>query len=268
MVDDRVARHGWRVIHPGVYAVNAAPLTRHQRWMAATLTTPDTVLSHASAAAAWGFRPFEGPYEVVCRPGHGGPRRVGNLLVLRSRTLDGDTTRRDGVPMTTAARTLIDLCAHLDARATGRAFREAIRLKVTTIAALAGALERHRGQRGTGRLSELVQRYRSLPYARTRSPAEARALEVLYDAGVEIPLVNVRIAGEEADLTWPSRRLIIEIDGPQFHRFRGEDARKEDRWRAAGYEVRRISSDAVFDDPNRLIALAAYAGALSSDSHR
>ena len=268
MVDDRVARHGWRVIHPGVYAVNAAPLTRHQRWMAATLTTQDTVLSHASAAAAWGFRPFDGSYEVVCRPGYGGPRRVGGLLVLRSRTLEGDTTRRDGVPITTAARTLIDLCAHLNAHATGRALRESLRLKVTTMAAVTVALDRHRGRRGTGHLATLVRRYRSLPYARTRSPAEARALELLHDAGVQPPLVNVRIAGEEADLAWPRRKLIVEVDGPQYHRFRGEDARKEERWRAAGYEVRRISSDGVFDDPSRLLALASYAGALSSDSHR
>ena len=49
MVDHHSVERAWRVIHPGVYALAHAPLTRHQRWMAATLTTPDTVLSHSNA---------------------------------------------------------------------------------------------------------------------------------------------------------------------------------------------------------------------------
>jgi very-short-patch-repair endonuclease len=63
--------------------------------------------------------------------------------------------------------------------------------------------------------------------------------------------VNVKIAGEEADLVWPKRKEILEIDGPQFHRFPEEDARKERLWRKAGYTVRRIGSDAVYDGTGR-----------------
>src|SRR5918994_6007759 len=62
-------------VFDGVYSV--APLSDdvRLRWMAATLTAPDTVLSHASAGAAYGFRPFEAPFETVTRPGNGGPER-------------------------------------------------------------------------------------------------------------------------------------------------------------------------------------------------
>ena len=256
MVDHQVAHERWRVVHRGVYALSAAPLSRRQRWMAATLTLPKTYLSHASAAACWGFRPFDGTFETVSRPGGGGPRQIAKLLVSRSRTLSGDTTRHLGIPITTPARTLIDLAPHIDAAATGRAVREAVRLEVTTMDEIAATLDRHPLRRGTAELGRRVRRYRTLPYARTRSPAEARALEVLHDAGVEIPLVNERIAGEEADLIWPHRRRIVEIDGPDYHRFRDEDARKEAHWRAAGWDVRRIPSDAVFNDPARLVALA------------
>jgi very-short-patch-repair endonuclease len=69
--------------------------------------------------------------------------------------------------------------------------------------------------------------------------------------------VNVRIAGEEADLVWPERRLIIEIDGPDFHQFRDEDMRKQGLWEKAGHRVRRIPSGAVYTDPARLLALAS-----------
>ena len=57
-------------------------------------------------------------------------------------------------------------------------------------------------------------------------------------------------------MSYGRSKLIIEIDGPQYHRFREEDARKQERWERAGFTVRRIPSDAVYDDPDRLIALA------------
>jgi len=139
----------------------------------------------------------------------------------------------------------------------GRAFRESIRLKRTTARRVQQALERHPGRRGTSLLSALATRYAPLPYHRTRSDPEGRALELLHDAGIEPPRVNVKVAGEEADLVWSKRRLIVEIDGPQFHRFPDEDARKERVWRAAGYDVRRIASDAVYDAPAELVSAAA-----------
>ena len=238
----------WRVIHPGVYALGHADLTRHQRWMAATLTAPDSVLSHASAAACFGFRPFDGSFEVITRPGSGGPRRLGNVLLVRSITLAGHATYHDRIPITTPERTLIDLAPQLDAKALGRALREAIRLGLTTAAAVLAALDEHPARRGTARLKERAERYAGLPYHRTRSDAESRALEILHDAGnSERPRVNVRIAGQEADLVFPKRREIIEIDGPQYHRFPDEDERKRQRWEAAGFTVRRIPSDAVYD---------------------
>jgi hypothetical protein len=241
---ERVKHHarqeGWRRIHQGVYALTQAPLTRRQSWMAATLTAPGTALAAASAAACWGFRPCKAAFEVVVRQGSGGPRRMGGLLVMRTRLMEATT--RDGIPITTVNRTLIDLAATLDARAIAKSVRVAIRLKLTTAPSLLDALLDHPTRRGTRQLRELAERYKDLPIARTRSDAEATALEQL-----QPPQVNVRINGEEADLVWPEQRLIIEIDGPQYHLFPDEDARKEAAWRAAGYEVRRVSSDDVFN---------------------
>src|SRR4051812_12989534 len=55
-----VRRHGWRQVHSGVYALTQAPLTTEQRRMAATLTAPDSFLSHFSAAAHYGIWRFGG----------------------------------------------------------------------------------------------------------------------------------------------------------------------------------------------------------------
>ena len=114
------AQHAWRRVHDGVFALGQAPLTRRQRWVAATLTAPGTFLFAASAGACWGFRPWEGAFETVVRPGSGGPRQMGSLLVARSSTLEGQTTRRDGIPIVTARRALIDLAPGLGAGQLGR----------------------------------------------------------------------------------------------------------------------------------------------------
>lgn len=78
---------------------------------------------------------------------------------------------------------------------------------------------------------------------------------ILDAAGVPLPEVNVDRSGEEADFSWPDRRLIIEIDGPAFHRDPLEDARKTRAWTRAGWTVRRIPSDDLYHHPERLLAL-------------
>lgn len=246
---------GWRRIHPGVYVLTASPLTRRQLWFGAVLTAPGSALSHGSAGACYGFYRFRRPYEVVTRPGQGGRRRRGGVLVFRSKCLEGDLTRHMGIPITTAERVLVDLAPGIGEKRMGRAFREAVRLKTTTARRVLEYAGRQPGRPGASRLNALAARYADVPYHRTRSDAEGRALELLHDAGVPPPLVNMKVAGEEADLVWVDQRLIVEVDGPQFHQFRDEDLRKAGRWRSAGYTVRRITSDAVYAAPADLVAI-------------
>jgi hypothetical protein len=251
-LEHHAAHAGWRAVHSGVYALTQAPLTREQLRMAATLTAPNSFLSHFSAGAHYGMRSFDAGHETIVRPGNRGRERSDGVLVRYSTTLDGIVGKYDGIPITSPERTLIDLAAHADP---ARAFREALRLELTTSYLLAVSLEKHRTRRGIKRLSQLNDRYSGIPYSRCRSNAEARALEILHDAGGEPPLVNVRINGEEADLSWPGSRRIIEIDGPQYHQLSAEDERKQRLWEAAGYTVDRIPSDVIYGAPAQLIAL-------------
>lgn len=244
------------LVEQGVFAV--APMLEHDewgRWMAATLTAPGSVLSHASAAAAWGLWSLPRELETITRPGSGGPRRHAGVLVFRSSTLAGDCDSRRGIPVTSVPRTLLDLAGHVSAQALARAVREAVRLQLTSTEVVADCLGRHRGRRGSRRLAATLARYSGLPLERARSGAEVRALEILRDAHRPLPALNVRIAGEEADLSWARLRLIVEIDGGPFHLDVGEDARKEACWEAAGWTVRRLPSDDVYEHPNRLLTL-------------
>src|ERR1700709_566694 len=71
----------------GVVRLGRAPLTQRQRWRAATLSTPDSVLSHASSAAYEGYWTDPKTRQIITRPGNGGPEQIGTLLVLRSSCL-------------------------------------------------------------------------------------------------------------------------------------------------------------------------------------
>lgn len=245
-------------VEEGVFAL--PPLLAHDewgRWIGATLTAPGSVLSHLSAAAAWGFWSLSRAFETITRPGSGGPRRHGGVKVHRSSTLAGESDVLRGIPITSPARTLLDLAnIGISHRALARAVREAIRLGLTSIEDIADCLARHGRRRGVRRLRLVIARYSGLPLSRARSGAEVRAMEILRAGNRSMPNLNFRVANEEADLSWPQHRLIIEIDGGPFHLDAGEDERKEACWARAGWRVERLPSDDIYERPDRLLALA------------
>jgi hypothetical protein len=252
----RVAAGRLQIVEHGVLAV--APALEHDDWgrlMGAVLTERNSLLNLRSAAAAWGFWDRMREFETIVRPGNGGPRRTGRVLVFRAAVPDGDRDEVRGIPVTAVPRTLLDLAAHVERPALARALREALRRRLTTLEAVFERAAAARGRRGSRRLTLAVARYTGLPVDRARSYSELRAMELLRDQGSPAPLLNVRIAGEEADLSWARHRLIVEIDGGPFHLDAGEDARKEACWRAAGWTVRRLPSGHVHTHPERLIAL-------------
>jgi hypothetical protein len=244
---------GLRSLHHGVYVTGDAPVTRVQRWWAATLTAPGTVLSFASAAAAWEIRPWDGGFEVVTRPGSGGPKRHGDLLVCRARRIDATTLH--GFAVTTPEQTIADLWRRLPGdRARRKLLREALRLQRCTVATLRAELDGTGPRNRPASLRSVLDRYERLGLQRCRSDAEAIALELLDEAGLPVPDVNEPVAGIEADLSWPDHRLVVELDGDRFHRDKAEDARKTRTWHGAGWRVRRVDTDVVFDEPASFVA--------------
>lgn len=252
----RVATGRLRAVHQGVFAGRPFLDDPRGRWMAATLTAPGTCLSHASSAALHGFWDRRRNVETVTRAGNGGPRQLDGVFVYRSVRLWGNTTAVEGIPTTTPERAIIEMAPYVDDGGLARAVREALRVERTTSEALLLVVDRHFRRRGTRRVLRALARYAGLPVNRARSGAELRALMVLRSAGRSLPRLNHQIAGEEADLSWPDERLIIEIDGSPFHQDIGADRRKEAVWRGAGWRVLRVPADAVYDAPERLLALA------------
>ena len=96
----------------------------------------------------------------------------------------------------------------------------------------------------------------------TQSPAERIAYPLIIEAGLPRPLLNRYIEGLKVDLHWPRHKLIVEVDGYQFHASRQafeEDRRRDQILTAAGYTVIRITWLHLRHEPYRVIAAIAQA---------
>jgi hypothetical protein len=223
--------------------------------MAAVLAGgPRAVLSHAPAGALWGIRP-QGDLEVVVT----GPRRVEPrrwMRFHRSSLPDDEITIKDGIPVTTAPRTLFDLAAVVSHGQLARAINEAEIRRLWDPLSLPNLLKRHPRRPGAAAIRSLI----ATPGLRvTRSELEDRFLAFLARLGLPLPATNVsmRVGGcwIEADCVWHEERLIAELDGHTTHRTRAafETDRTRDRTlTAAGWRVIRITWRQLHDDPEGL----------------
>ena len=169
-------RDGWlHAVHRGVYAVGHVDLPLEGRFLAAVKACRTGVLSHFSAAALWGFIPWEERYPEVTVVGASRPVHRG-VRVHRTTRLDlDDTTRHHGIPLTSPARTLLDLAATLDQRPLRAATRRAQSLHHVNVRQLAETLARHGRRRGAANLAEII----ATGPAPTRSELEDVVLDLI-----------------------------------------------------------------------------------------
>lgn len=247
-----------RSLHRGVYGVGPVAATR-EREMAAVLACGErAVLSHVTASVAWGFVPAPAtaapPVDVTIRAGWRapGPR----VRVHRCRTLAPDEiTSRDGLPITTPERTLLDLATGVRGRELERALARADREGLLDRGTLERIMGRNPGRRGTRRLRALLTD--GVPPALTRSEAETRFLTLIRKARLRAPETNVIVRGHEVDFLWRAERLVVEIDGFAFHSSRSafEADRRRDRvLAAAGLRVIRVTWAQLTKEPEELLA--------------
>ncbi len=220
MVDRWLATGRLHPLQRGVYLVGHPVAPSWAPETAAVLASgPGAVLSHRSAAMAWGLcaAAEDEPIDLtVC--GRDGGRRPG-VRMRRSRAWDPeDLSRRHGLPVSAPARTLVDLAAEVSPERLERLWSEADRRGVVIRPQLDRAIARRPSFRGSAALARLI---RSVGEPRlTRSEAEARMLALIRRAGLPVPETNVRVGGFEVDMLWRDARLVLEIDGWAYHRGR------------------------------------------------
>jgi very-short-patch-repair endonuclease len=235
-------------LHRGVYAVGHVSLRAEAYWIAAVLAAgPGAVLSHASAAALWALRPSASALVDVTVPTRSGRRRRPKLRIHRTGRLAPDeVTRHSGIPVTSVARTLLDLMDILSKQQTKRALDEAEHLGLLDLTSVRAVVRANPGRRGTCLLT-----LAGAAPERTRSPLEDRFLELIERHALPRPQVNEGVTGHEADFVWIEQKLIVETDGRGAHLTRAafENDRLRDRANLrAGFITIRLTDKALDDE--------------------
>jgi hypothetical protein len=250
-IDYRV-RHG-RLFpsHRAVYAVGCPPITPQERAMAAVLACGEgAVLSHGSALALWGiWKRWDIPFDVTVEL----DRRPKGVKVHRHRrTLDRrDTTRHQGIPVTTLARTLLDQAPHLKRKSLNRAFNTGRQNGHVSVDAVRAVVERYPLHPGKAALEHCLGLAQERP---TRSQLEDDFPAFCRRYGLPEPIMDTMVCGYEVDALFAEEKVIVELDGWPFHSSRTsfEDDRDRDADAAAGgFLTVRITAERFEEDPDR-----------------
>ena len=251
----------------GVYSlVPPQLLTREGRWMAAVLACgAGAVLSHQSAAALHGLRPYGGVKIDVTVPTRSTRRQPG-VRVHRSTTLTpADVTVVNNIPCTSVARTSLDLAEVIDRRQLERAFDEAEIIEVFGLRPLEDQLRRNPTRPGA-RVVRAVLDEHYIGTTATRSELEERFLRLVREAGLPQPEVNAWVVLPDGgpairgDFVWREERIIVETDGHKTHGTRQSfenDRRRDQRASAARWRPVRTTWRQLERAPGEVVETVA-----------
>ena len=236
----------------GVYSL-AQPLSRKAQLLAPVLAAgPGSFLNLYAAAEVHG---------LLRRPAHRidilapGPRALPVHVHTYRRLHPRDVTERDGIPVTSVPRLLVDMTGVSDVGEIANLIHEAEFLGSFSELATRDAMARAPGRRQL-HILEAALAAREHGSAGTKSGNERTLRRLIAAAGLPEPVSNVHVEGIEVDLLWPDRRLCAEVDGHGHGRKR---TRREDRLRqrlleALGYTVVRIADEEIERSPQAAIA--------------
>jgi very-short-patch-repair endonuclease len=244
----RIATGRLHRLFRGVYLVGHAIAPELAPETAALIVSPPgTLLSHHTGGGLWQMAALPRVVDVTVLAGR--PDSRAGLRVHTAHQLHPRDRRViRGLPVTSPARTLVDLAAGLSRERLERCYEQAQILRLVTPTEVLHALERAPRRRGVGLLRDLVIEQPTM----TRSKAERRLLRALAAAGIPRPETNVKLLDHEVDMLWREARVVVECDGFETHRTRAafeRDRRRDAELQAAGYRVlratwRRLTGDA------------------------
>lgn len=251
-------------VHSGVYSLPHTADVPFAAEAAALLGCgAGAALSHHSAAVLWGLRPgVARPVHVTIPNGRSGAVLAG-VKLHRSRTImRADVRIHEGLPVTSPARTMLDIAASLTDRDVEWLLDEGLfALRILTVTEIRGVLARAGNHPGRARLARLADSRRHS--TRTDSPPEERLLALIRAAGLPEPRLQVSILGYRLDFLWPELRFAVEVDAYGTHGSRARfeaDRRRDARLLAErSIVVVRVTKLAIETRPFEVIALLARA---------
>jgi hypothetical protein len=268
VIEHRVSIGLLHTIHRGVYALGRPDLPARGRWMAAVLACgPCAYLSHASAAALHGIRASAAARVDVTltRPSSLTHPRI--RIHRRPALSAADFTVVDGIPVTTVARTLLDLASlrFITEADLERACEQAILAGSFDLRQVEALLRRSRGARGIRKLRAVLARG-DLGEEIPASGLERRYRDLCAAAGLPRPEINrYLLLGDEyhkVDFLWRHERVVVEVDGRRYHSTgwqRRRDARRDEALSRHGFRHARIAEEDFEGSGDRAVDLTCSA---------
>jgi hypothetical protein len=238
--------------HRGVYRVGHRAPSVEAGYLAAVWACGEgSLLSGRAASHLLGVVKSAPPAPEVTTPTE---RRIEGVATRRSpSTCREDAMTWRAIPVTTVARTLVDLARDLSLDALSRACHEAGVLHRTTPAEVEAVLARRPTSPGAAKLRAVLRGDTRV----TLSALERGFLALLREAGLALPATNRLAGGRRVDCRWPEQRLTVELDGYHYHRSRHaceQDRHREREAYARGDAFRRYTYGDVMATPALMLA--------------
>jgi very-short-patch-repair endonuclease len=222
-------RWNYSALHPRIYMPNGVEPNLFTRAHAAWLWKGGTgVIAGRAAAAFHGSRWVDAnvPIELLARHG----RRQSGIIVRQERFDSDEVTLVAGLPVTTPARTALDIARHLPRDlAVPQLDALAVATGVTP-ADVAALTHRYPGARGIRRARMTLP----LMDEGAQSPKESWVRLVLLDAGLPKPRTQIRVSDGYRtafiDLGWDEPKIGIDYDGEQHRSDRRQFVRDIGRY--------------------------------------
>jgi hypothetical protein len=244
-ISGRIRRGTLLIEYPGVYRVGHRAPSLEASYLAAVWACGDEAFTVGLAALhLLGLVRGEAPAPEVMAPVK---RRVEGITTRRYRSLRrNEVMRWRGIPVTTVARTLVDVAASLPVEDLARACHEA-GVRYRTAPRHIEAILRHRPNApGAGKLRAVM----SGDAPALLSELERGFIAVLREEQLPLPETNRPAGSFYVDCRWPEHRLTVELDSFRYHNSRRsweQDRRREREARARGDEFRRYTWADVFE---------------------
>jgi predicted transcriptional regulator of viral defense system len=220
------------------------------------------VASHQSAARLWRLSLLDAPPDkpltlTVPRGTRDGSYRRPGLVSHAAELPDDHVTERYGVPVTTAARTVIDIARSATFRAGVVVADSALHERHSSKTDLRRVLARCEGWPGVARARRAVDFASPL----AESALESCARVAFHEQGLPAPMLQTHILGADGgvigrvDFCWAKYRTIAEADGLLKYQGRQDaiaELKRDRLLREAGYEVVHFTWQELFGEPERI----------------
>ena len=252
-ISEAVGQGRLHPIYRSVYAVGHEALSWEGRCVAAVLGNEPAVASHITAAWIWGLlRTRPGTFHLTAPT----RRHRKKLVVVHfGRLAPDDRIVVDGIPVTSPARTVLDLAPDESVRDIGRLLDRARERRLLDRRRFDALLARTRGHRGHARLAAALRAY-TPELATLRSDLERRFRRLVLAAGLPTPQTNVVVEGYELDCYWEAEGFAVELDVYATHGSPGSfeaDREREDDLLLAGIELIRVTDVRLGREPRETI---------------